>query len=395
MGGFCTPTYDKLTTADKTVSGTDIPEWMSQAGQDIFRTAAGYAEQQIAGEYPLFTQDRFASYGADDNFMTPAEQQAQKILMEGATSYQPFMDEASRIAGTLGQGYAGMTRQELLGDPYQGASREELLGDYQGASREDLLGDPFSLETAQPYLDIYQGAVDPAVRQLQDQILQQQSQARATASRGGGGFGSRLGIMEATLGAEGAQRQADLRARAAQEGLGFASGRYDADRGARFQAEELMRGQFLDDRASRFSAEDVMRGQYERDMGARFDAETAAQRQFETQEGARLNQLGAYQTLAPQIQSLQAQVAQGLMTTGEAQRQLDQRANDLAFADYLDTRQRPMEMVNFALGALQGVPYSSRSYSMNLGQNLQQNPSVYGQTLAGVGSLASLYKMSQ
>jgi hypothetical protein len=383
MGGFCTPTYDTLTTADKTVEGTDIPEWMSQAGQDIFRTAAGYAEQQIAGEYPLFTQDRFASYGADDNFMTPAEQQAQKILMEGATSYQPFMDEASRIAGTLGQGYAGMSRQELLGDPYQGASREELLG----TSNQELLGDPFSLETAQPYLDIYQGAVDPAVRQLQDQILQQQSQARATASRGGGGFGSRLGIMEATLGAEGAQRQADLRARAAQEGLGFASGRFDADRSARLQAADA-------DRASRFSAEDVMRGQYERDMGARFDAESAAQRQFELQEGTRLNQLGAYQSLAPQIQSLQAQVAQGLMTTGEAQRQLDQRANDLAYADYLDTRQRPMEMVNFALGALQGVPYSSRSYSMNLGQNLQQNPSVYGQTLAGVGSLASLYKMS-
>ena len=77
------------------------------------------------GDFPLFTEDRMANYG-DGNLMTPTEQQAQKILMEGATSYQPFMDEASRIAGTLGQGY-GMTRQELLGDPYQGATRQELL----------------------------------------------------------------------------------------------------------------------------------------------------------------------------------------------------------------------------------------------------------------------------
>ena len=230
--------------------------------------------------------------------------------------------------------------------------------------------------------------MDPAVRQLQDQIAQQQSQARATASRGGGGFGSRLGIMEATLGAEGAQRQADLRARAAQEGLGFASGRFDADRSARLQAADA-------DRASRFSAEDVMRSQYDRDRGARFDAETAAQRQFETEESSRLSQLGAYQQLAPQIQSLQAQVAQGLMTTGEAQRQLDQRAFDIAYGDYLDDTQRPMEMVNFALGALQGVPYSTRNYSLQMGQQMQQNPSVYGQTLAGVGSLASLYKLSQ
>lgn len=377
MGAFCTPSYTELPSASETVSGTDIPEWMSTAGRAIFESAANIAGQ----EQELFTGDRLANYGGGA-LLTPAEQQAQKILMEGATSYQPFMDEASRIAGTLGQGYAGMTRQELLGDPYQGATREELLG----TSNQELLGDPFTLESAQPFLDIYQGAVDPAVRQLQDQILQQQSQARATAARGGGGFGSRLGIMEATLGAEGAQRQADLRARAAQEGLGFAASRFDADRSARLQAADA-------DRAGRFQAEDVMRSQYDRDRGARFDAETAAQRQFETEESARLSQLGAYQQLAPQIQSLQAQVAQGLMTTGQAQRQLDQRALDLAYADYLDQTQRPMEMVNFALGALQGVPYGTRNYSLQMGTQFQQNPDVYGQTLAGVGSLASLYKL--
>ena len=213
MGAFCTPSYTELPSSSETVSGTDIPEWMSQAGRTIFETAAQIADQ----EQPLYTGERLKRYGGGAK-LSPAEQQAQQILMEGAGAYQPFMDEASRIAGTLGQGYEGMTRQELLGDEFQGATREELLGDYQGASRAELLGDPFTLESAQPFLDIYQGAVDPAVRQLQDQILQQQSQARATAARGGGGFGSRLGIMEATLGAEGAQRQADLRARAAQEG---------------------------------------------------------------------------------------------------------------------------------------------------------------------------------
>jgi len=379
MGAFCTPSYTELPSASETVSGTDIPEWMSTAGRAIFESAANIAGQ----EQPLYTGERLKRYGGGAK-LSPAEQQAQQILMEGAGAYQPFMDEASRIAGTLGQGYAGMTRQELLGDEFQGATREELLG----TSNQELLGDPFTLETAQPFLDIYQGAVDPAVRQLQDQILQQQSQARATAARGGGGFGSRLGIMEATLGAEGAQRQADLRARAAQEGLGFAASRFDADRSARLQAADA-------DRAGRFQAEDVMRSQYDIDRGARFDAETAAQRQFETQEGARLNQLGAYQSLAPQIQSLQAQVAQGLMTTGEAQRRLDQQAADLAFADYLDQKQMPMEMVNFALGALQGVPYSTRNYTLTTGQQFQQQPSVYGQTLAGVGSLASLYNLGR
>ena len=40
MGAFCTPSYEALPTASKTVSGTDIPEWMSQAGQDIFKELA-------------------------------------------------------------------------------------------------------------------------------------------------------------------------------------------------------------------------------------------------------------------------------------------------------------------------------------------------------------------
>jgi len=395
MGAFCTPSYEKMTDSSKTVSGTDIPEWMSQAGQDLFRTAAQYADQQIEGGFPVYGGDRIANYGPDNKLMSPAEQQAQQILMEGAGDYKQYFDKAGQIAGTLGGGYDAMTREELLGDPYQGATREELLGDYQGATRQELLGDPFSLETAQPYLDIYQGAQDASVRELQDQVAQQQSQARASAARGGGGWGSRLGLVEATLGAEGAMGAADLRARAAQEGLGFAAGRYDTDRGARFQAEDLLRAQAEQDRGARFQAEDVMRGRYGQDRAARFDAESAARGAFETQEASKIKQMGAYQQLAPQIQSLQAQVAQGLMTTGEAQRKLDQQALDLSYADWLDDEQKPMEMINFALGALQGVPYSTRNYSLQLGQDWQAQPSVYGQTLAGAGQLASLYKMGQ
>mgnify|MGYP003624292655 CR=1 FL=1 len=381
MGAFCTPSYTELPTEQRTLTGTDIPEWMTQAGQQLFQTAAQYAGQNIDGEFPLYTGERLKRYG--DSKLSPAEQQAQQILMEGAGDYKPYFDKAGEIAGTLGGGYDAMTRDELLGDPYQGATREELLG----TSNQELLGDPFSLETAQPYLDIYQGAQDASVRELQNQVAQQQSKARASAARGGGGFGSRLGLVEATLGAEGAMGAADLRARAAQEGLGFAAGRYDTDRGARLQAADA-------DRASRFSAEDVMRGRYGQDRSARFDAESAGRSAFETQEASRLKQMSAYQSLAPQVQSLQASVAQGLMTVGEAQRKLDQQALDLSFGDYLDQTNKPMEMINFASSILQGTPYNTRSYTQQLGTDFRSNPSIYGQTLAGAGSLASLYKMS-
>jgi hypothetical protein len=77
-----------------------------------------------------------------------------------------------------------LSSDELLGN-YQGATREELLGNYQGATREELLGDPFNLSSAQPYMDIYQSSMDPAVREIEKQTLQAQNQARATAARGG------------------------------------------------------------------------------------------------------------------------------------------------------------------------------------------------------------------
>ena len=84
-------------------------------------------------------------------------------------------------------------------------------------------------------MDIYQDAMNPAIREIEEQTIRAQNEARARASTGGGGFGSRLGIMEATTAGEGAQAAGDLRAQAAREGLGFAAGRYDTDRASRFK----------------------------------------------------------------------------------------------------------------------------------------------------------------
>jgi hypothetical protein len=307
-----------------------------------------------------------------------------------------------------------MSQEELLGSPFKGASREELLGSYSGASREDLLGEgvsPFSMENAQPYMDIYQDAMNPAVREIEEQTIRAQNEARARASTGGGGFGSRLGIMEATTAGEGAQAAGDLRARAAREGLGFAAGRYDTDRASRFNAENTMRSGFEQDRAARFNAENAMRGQFEQDRSARFGADAALRSQYdidrqarfgaddaarnayETNEASRIQQMNAYQNMAPLVQDLQTQAAAGLITTGEARRQLDQQALDLAYADYLDQKMYPQEMLNFTLGALSGTPYNTINRSYTSGSQMSANPSLYGQAIAGMGGLASAYKI--
>jgi hypothetical protein len=446
MGGFCTPTYTPLPSSEETVEGTEIPSWVAAAGRTLFERSAELANS----DYPLYTGARTQTYTGGSN-LTDAERQGMGILTSGAENYMPYMNRASDIAGTLGRGYDAMSSSELMGDPYfgasradlegnfkglssdellgnyQGATREELLGNYQGATREELLGDPFNLSSAQPYMDIYQSSMDPAVREIEKQTLQAQNQARATAARGGGGFGSRLGIMEATTAGEGSRAAGDLRAQAAKEGLGFAAGRYDTDRAARaatentmrnrftqdqqsrFGAEDVMRGQFMEDRqgrmsvedtrraqaesdrAARFGAEDVMYGRYGDQRAARFGAQEAMRTGFETDEASRIAQMNAYQNMAPLISDLQNQSAAGLISVGEAQRQLDQRALDLAYADYLDQKEYPYEQLNFAMGALSGTPYNKINRGYTMATKMAENPSVYGQTIAGLGSLGSAY----
>ena len=369
MGGFCTPSYTELPSASKTVSGTEIPEWVAAAGREAFSVASNIASEP----YPLY-QDESGMAIPRIAEMSDLERTGYAGLEKGAEDYLPFFNDASTVADTLGKGYGAMTEEELLGDDYVGATREELIGDE---------ADPFSLATAQPYIDIYQSAMDPAIREIQEQSTLAQNAARARASTGGGAFGSRLGIMEGTTAAKAAEAAGDLRAGAARDALGFASGRYDADLA---QAER--------DRAARFGADAALRGQYDTDRQARFGADTQARQGYETDEASRIQQMEAYQGMAPLIQDLQRQAAAGLIGAGEAERMLDQQALDIAYADFLDQKMYPQEQLNFALGALSGTPYNSISRSYTSGSQMSANPSLFGQTLAGMGGLYSAYKMA-
>ena len=205
------------------------------------------------------------------------------------------------------------------------------------------------------FLDIYQRATDAAVRQAQQDTDRGLIQDASEAARMGAFGGSRLGLREAQTVAEGARTTGDLRAQAAAQGLTFAGQRFDADREARFAAEDRMRSQ------------------------------------FETEEAARVRAAEELQSYAPLVQGLTEQAASGLLTAGEAQRMLDQMALDMAYADYVEQREFPFQMINFAQGALQGVPYETRTIGLEEGTQYVQSPSIYGQTLGGLGSLASAY----
>jgi len=328
MGSFCTPSYSELPSASDTYSANEVPSWVSSAGRSLFEKAAEIA----ASDYPTYSGDRIATYGDDNSKLTDQEREGMEMLGTLDDTFKPYLDDYTAVADTLGQGY-------------------------DAATREELMGDPFSMDTAQPFMDIYQDAMNPAVREIEEQTIRAQNEARSRAARGGGAFGSRLGIMEGTAAGEGAKAAGDLRATAGREGLDFAAGRFDTER------------------ANRFSAENALRSAYE------------------TEEAARAGQMDAYATAGTLAADLQAQTAQGLITSGEATRLLDQRALDLAYADYLDQRDYPQEQLNFALGALSQTPYSTVSRGYQTGTEMAADPSVYGQTLSGLGSLYSAYKL--
>ena len=392
MGGtFCNQSTIDLPEYGETFSTTDLPAWVSAGGRALFDQAVGLA----SSPQTVSTIDKLASYGPDGNLLTEDEQLAAQIIRDGAGSFQPFLDKASGVADTLGQGFDSATRSELMGDPYSGMSNEQLQGSYSGASRDDLLGGGFSLDSAQPYLDIYQGAQDASIRELERQTARNQMQTRANAARSGSFGGSRLGISEAMLGSEGAMGAADLRARAAAEGLGFAANRFDTDRTARFNAEDVMRGQYESDRASRFDTEGMRRGQYDADRSSRFAAEDTLRSGFESDEASRIQQMSAYQNLAPLTQSLQQAAAQGLISSGEARRRLDQAVLDLAREEELSQENKSFERLNFALGALQGVPYQQKTFGYNMGSSTAQSPSIFGQTIGAAGTIGAGYLASR
>ena len=412
----------QLTGATKTLQGTQLPEWVSQAGKAIFGQAATLVQPQFepefledgvtpnpnAGQYipdAGYQGERMAQYvntaydydgdgqitEADATAATAAgdagkasditqglasglgfpgsklsveEQMAGDLLREGANQYQGYLTGFDTDGDGVADTQSSQTFMDQIGQGYLGT--KEVDGKDVPRTYQDLYGDMLGEEfkigegtEAQKFLDIYSDAMNPAIRDIQDRTLQEQNAARAAAAKGGAFGGSRLGIQEAMLGSEGIQSEADLRARGLAEGLGFAAGRFDADRAGRMAADAAARGA------------------------------------YETEESGRLQAAQQYQNLATLTQGLQQQAAAGLISTGEAKRLLDQQALDLAYADYLDQSRKPYEDINFALGALQGVPYNTQQYGYNTQTQQQQGPSVYGQTLGALGTLGSAYYMGQ
>ena len=366
MGAICTNQPIQLPDYKETVSGTTLPGFVAAGGKELYEQARELSKSP----FPQFTGERIATFGTDEEGnplrMTERERAGLDQLASGTESFQTILDDAVTKAGTLGEGFTA--------GRFTPTDTDTLVGDA-------FVSPDFDVERAGQYQDIFQTSIDPAIEELNRQRDLRQRQNAADALRAGAFGGSRLGIREALTDAEIARAGGDLRKQAGRDALQFASQRFDTDRAFdanRFDAE----------RAARFAGEGERRAGFTTDEQARLAG-------FETDEASRLRASETLSALAPLAQGLSEQAASGLITAGQAERELDQRALDLAYQDFLQQQQFPFEMLNFALGALQGIPYETVTRQQVTGNQFMQQPSIYGQTLGGLGTLASLYALSR
>lgn len=361
MGSICTNQPIQLPDYKETVTGTTLPGYVAAGGKELYEQARELSKSP----FPQFQGERIATFGTDEEGnplrMTERERAGLDQLASGTEPFQTLLDDATTMASTLGKGenlrFTPTVTSELIRDAYQAPD--------------------FDVERAGQYQDIFQTSIDPAIEELEKQRELRQRQTASDAIRAGAFGGSRLGIREAMTDAEIARAGSDLRRQAGRDALQFASQRFDTDRAfgaSRADAE----------RQARFAGEAERRAGFTTDLSG-----------FETDEASRLRASETLSGLAPLAQGLSEQAASGLITAGQAERELDQRALDMAYQDFLAQQQYPFEMLNFALGALQGIPYETLTRATATGSQYMQQPSIYGQTLGGLGSLASLYALSR
>ena len=356
MGGFCTTATQTVPTETDVLQGTEIPEYVSKGGQLLFSEAVNLADQPLA----QFEGARLPVYGKiDPNTGEPVELQYETIT-------DPDTGERTRRITTPASQLSKLSPTEQLAQKKLTEASQDynrfLTGDERTPGFEGLMSDySEGIGTLQPtefgqadvdkYMPAFMQSVRPALEDVSDVYGRRRQELGA--SLGGSAYGgSRMGVESAELTRGEARERGRILSEAGARGLEFA-------------------GQ-----------------QAERDK-------SREERIFDVTQTARLAGSRAYQDITPVIRTLREQEAAGELGIGEAERMLDTQALELAYRDFVEQREYPFSSLNFAIGALKGIPFETREFSMQRGGEVIQSPSVYGQTIGGLGSLYSAYKMSQ
>ena len=192
MGDLCKPTVDTTPGYTETVTNTDIPQWVSQGGQELFEQAKNLATQP----YQTYDQQRIAGF-------TDRETQAQGMLENSLGAYQPYMDQAQTSLNQASQNWGNDAATQYM-NPYQ------------------------------------QNVTDIASREYNRGMDVQQANIQGQATQSAGGFGGgRQGVMEAENERARALGLSDLQLKGQAQAYDNAQQTFNADQTRALQTAQL------------------------------------------------------------------------------------------------------------------------------------------------------------
>lgn len=121
MGGLCSSDPTPAPVNTTVVQGTQIPEWQSQGGQQIFEEA-----KSIAGQaYPTYQGPRIQGFSTDENA-------AFDLSRNNTGAYSPYLEKAGALTDMGTRAWDGNIAAQYM-NPFDREVTQKALGDMQTA----------------------------------------------------------------------------------------------------------------------------------------------------------------------------------------------------------------------------------------------------------------------
>jgi len=379
-----------------------IKEQLAQAG--VTGTAQFGADGQFTG---IANQGQgLAGYQPYLNQATTAANAAQAAAAAGQGAGQAGINQAQTMAGLMGgQSLAGQNAgaQQLANAQQQAdlmsqaAAAGQGAGDANFAAAQGFTGPQGYQSFMSPY---QQEVIDSTMADYQQELAQQQNQLGLNAGNAFGG--SRFGVAQGELGAQGARGMASQLANLRQAGFTqanqLAGNAYQQQMGlgqaAQQQAQQnqALYGQSL---GAQQSQAGQMQNQIAQNMGLYGQAGQSALAQSQAAMGQALQNVNMYNQSGQQqagLASLQPQLAaQRISSLGSMGAQQQQQAQARLDTTRLGQKQiayEPYERLDFFGNQLAKASQGYAGTGSTYGSQTQNTPSPLSQILGGIASIA-------
>lgn len=312
-----------------TTVSQQTPPWM----QDAIYNTITWAQNLANKPYAPYEQPRIAGF-------TPTEQLGMKAAVQEAGAYQPYLGAAT---GALGRAAEASTL--TAAQPYLAQAAQT----FPGAVSQYM--SPYNQAVTQRIADI-------GLRQLQEKFLPAVGEEFIKAGQFGPGPGSsRMGEFGARALRDVQESVLAEQAKALQAGYGQAADIFGKD---------VSRAAELAGTVGRLSAEDI-----------------ANLRSAATQYG----------TMGEAAQALGLRGAAAVTGVGQAERDMAQRALDLAYQQYQEETKYPYEQLGYQAGIIGGFPAGATGITKTESTiEKPVEPSDLSKILGGLAGATALYK---